>query len=313
MFVMGRRWRIVCAMAAFVASIGAATSARAGETTITPRHIEVSPKGLPPLRIYVEDVGRGRPLVLLHGLGGSGYVWRKVVPELAKSYRVITVDLMGFGRSDKPFHDRYAPQDHARVVLATLQALKLENVALVGHSLGGLVALLATVDANRSDRGRIGALLLFNAPALPQAPTAAVEFLRQPVLPYVLLSLVPADVVAQFGLLAGARRMNHITDTDISFYADPLRGTGGAHAIIQSARQIAPEDPRPVIQSYRRVTQRTLVAGCRDDQTVPIATAKALSRHMRNAKLAVMNGCDHMPMEQNPHAVVRLIRSFATR
>jgi pimeloyl-ACP methyl ester carboxylesterase len=293
--------------------LGHSAAAVAGEKTVTPRHVEVRPKGLAPLRVYVEEVGKGRPLVLLHGLGGSGYAWRQVVPDLARSYRVITIDLMGFGRSDKPLHARYSPQDHARVVLATLDALNLRNVALAGHSLGGLVALLATTEANRRDRGHIGELLLFNAPALPQPVTGAVEFLRQPVLPYVVLTLFPADVVTQFGLLTGAQRMGHITETDISFYADPLRGAGGAHAIIQSARQIAPDDPRPIVRSYRRVTQRTLVAGCRDDQTVPIGTAKALIRHLPNAKLAVMTGCDHMPMEQNPRAVVQLIRNFATR
>lgn len=293
-------------------ALGAGRLPAAAQTfAVNARHVTVDPgSGIAPLRIYVEDVGRGRPIVLLHGLAGSGYVWRTVVADLARSYRVITIDLMGFGRSDKPMHNRYSPLDHARVVAATLRALDLRNVALAGHSLGGLVGLLMAMDGNRQDAARISRLMLFNAPALPQPPSEGVAFLQQPVLPYLALTLLPPDTAARIGLLSGARRMNHITETDISFYADPLRSVGSAHAIIQTARQIAPDDPRPYLRRYRSITVPILVAGCRDDQTVPISTAVALSKHLPRARLAVLSGCDHIPMEQNPRAVIREIRRF---
>jgi len=313
---MNRGWYAILAVMA-LAGVGLVLSVRpagAQPAAVSSRQLLVKPEGLPALNLYMEEVGRGRPLVLLHGLGGSGYAWRQVVPALAKSYRVITLDLMGFGRSDKPMHDRYAPADHAQVVLAALRALDVRGAALVGHSLGGLVALLATIEANRGDAGRISHVLLFNAPALPQPSTEAVEFMKLPVVPYVVLSLMPAEQTARLGLLGGgARRMDHISDTDISFYADPLRSVGGAHAIIQSARQIAPADPRPILKAYKTIRQPVLAAGCKDDPTVPISTAVALSKYLPRARLAVLEKCQHLPMEQNPRAVVAAVHSFLKR
>jgi pimeloyl-ACP methyl ester carboxylesterase len=301
------------AVAVLVAAMLNSVGAKASTMPVTARHVHVQPEGLPALDVYIEDVGRGRPVVLLHGLGGSGYLWRHIVADLARTHRVITIDMMGFGRSDKPLHGHYAPADHARVIAATLRALDLRNVALAGHSLGGLVALFVAMDAERDLARRITRLMLFSAPALPQPVNGAVRFLSQPVIPYLALSLLPPDTVARIGLLSGAGRMAHITDTDISFYADPLRGLGGAHAIIQSARQIAPADPRPILRRYKAIRQPILVSGCREDRTVPISTAEALSRYLPNARLAVLENCDHMPMEQNPAAVIKAMRRFLAR
>lgn len=297
--------RLFAAVVVFVMTF--ATEAVAGVRGYT---VTVHPEGFAPLRLYVEDVGSGPPVVLLHGLGGSGYAWRRIVPALAKTNRVITIDMMGFGRSEKPMHDRYASTDHARVVKAALVALRLRDVTLVGHSLGGLVALLVAIETRHSDPGRVSRLATFNAPALPQEPSEGVAFLQQPLIPYVALSIIPPETMARIGLLTGAKRMNHITEKDIAVYADPLREAGGTHAIIQTARQIAPDNPRAIIRAYPTLHQPTLVAGCAEDHTVPITTARRLSRMLPHARLAVMRGCDHMPMEQNPGAVIKTLKDF---
>jgi pimeloyl-ACP methyl ester carboxylesterase len=89
------------------------------------------------------DEGEGLPVVLLHGIGRTGEVWRHVVEELqAKPYRVVAFDLLGFGASPKPEWPRYSVDDHATAVVASLERLKLRKPAiLVGHSMGCLVAV----------------------------------------------------------------------------------------------------------------------------------------------------------------------------
>ena len=64
-----------------------------------------------PLRLWVEERGRGEPILMLHGFGATMYTWRYVAPALAHMHRVVTVDLKGSGRSDKPFDDRYRVLD----------------------------------------------------------------------------------------------------------------------------------------------------------------------------------------------------------
>src|SRR5262249_2226634 len=70
------------------------------------------------LRIAVREEGKGRPILLLHGLGTSGYTWRALIPVLAKDHRVIAIDLRGFGSSDKPHDTYYSIKDQMEVVKA---------------------------------------------------------------------------------------------------------------------------------------------------------------------------------------------------
>lgn len=88
------------------------------------------------------DEGSGSPVVLLHGIGRTGSVWKHVITLLASGpYRAIAFDLLGFGASPKPGWLRYDVDDHAQAVIASIERLKLlEPVVLVGHSMGCLVA-----------------------------------------------------------------------------------------------------------------------------------------------------------------------------
>lgn len=91
-------------------------------------------------RVRYADHGEGPAIVLLHGLGGSWQTWLKNIPALACEHRVIAVDLPGFGASQM----LPAPADmatHAQVVAALLDELGIASATLVGHSMGGLVAL----------------------------------------------------------------------------------------------------------------------------------------------------------------------------
>ncbi len=89
------------------------------------------------------DAGSGQPIVLLHGIGRTGQIWRHVSDLLAaKPYRLVAFDLLGFGASPKPERASYNVDDHARAVIATIKRLKLKQpVTLVGHSMGCLVAV----------------------------------------------------------------------------------------------------------------------------------------------------------------------------
>jgi pimeloyl-ACP methyl ester carboxylesterase len=91
------------------------------------------------------DEGQGAPIVLLHGIGRTGRVWRHVVELLRSSpypCRVVAFDLLGFGASPKPDWVAYGVDDHAQAVIASLERLKAgEPMVLVGHSMGCLVAV----------------------------------------------------------------------------------------------------------------------------------------------------------------------------
>lgn len=274
--------------------------------------VRLHPEGQPPLDVYAEEMGAGPPVLLLHGLGGSSYTWRHIAPRLAERHRVVALDMRGFGRSDKPFDESYGPADHVAVVKAFIVARNLSGLTLIGHSYGGLIALLTAMDRRLAPH-RITRLVTMSAPAFPQPISSGVRFLRQPVLPYIALFLVPPELTTTLALMMEKVGFDQITSRDISIYAGPLSDPGGPHALIETARQIVPPDLDRIIARYPAMTKPTLVLWCRDDQVVPVASGQRLAQTLPRARLAVMDGCDHMPAEQAPAAVVWEIRRFLAR
>jgi pimeloyl-ACP methyl ester carboxylesterase len=94
------------------------------------------------LRLHrLEYGGEGRPIVLLHGVGGTAWIWHRVAPALVEVGSPVAVDLRGFGLSQRSADHAYRTDEHAADVAALLESLGLEELDLVGFSWGALVAL----------------------------------------------------------------------------------------------------------------------------------------------------------------------------
>ncbi len=92
--------------------------------------------------VHVEQAGEGEPVVLLHGFGASTYSWRKVMPALAASHRVVAIDLNGFGYTQRPAsRASYTREAQAKLVLGTMDALGIDRAHIFGHSYGGGITL----------------------------------------------------------------------------------------------------------------------------------------------------------------------------
>lgn len=116
------------------------------------------------VEVYAEEVGEGAPaLVFIHYWGGSRRTWSEVIARLSNRFRCIAVDLRGWGKSDRPVddHSLFAQADD---VQAVIEALKVKDLVLVGHSMGGKIAQIL---AGRRPDG-LGAVVLV-APAPPTA------------------------------------------------------------------------------------------------------------------------------------------------
>jgi non-heme chloroperoxidase len=118
------------------------------------RHVEVEPG----VRMAYQDIGAGRPVVLVHGWTMSHQVWDTVVQDLAPCHRLILPDLRGHGDSDKPIGD-YSPERHAADLGALMEHLDLRDATLLGWSFGGM----ATMRAAAAHADRIAQAVLLNA------------------------------------------------------------------------------------------------------------------------------------------------------
>jgi reactive intermediate/imine deaminase len=105
-------------------------------------------------RIYWESTGEGTALVLTHGLGGNHAIWYQQVPELARSFRVVTWDSRGFGRSTRATGELGFAAS-ARDLLAVLDHLGVERAHVVGQSMGGWIALRFALDYPQRTRSLV--------------------------------------------------------------------------------------------------------------------------------------------------------------
>jgi pimeloyl-ACP methyl ester carboxylesterase len=316
--VFGNRNHLLVGFATLLALMVAAPAT--GHTRPNAYHIGITLPGRPPIALYVEDVSpaavpkaqrtQDRAIVFLHGLGASTYMWRRLLPVVARSQRVIAIDLKGFGRSDKPVDRRYRIEEHAALVRAVIAKLGLRDVTLVGHSFGGAVALLLAVDAERVGDLQVSRLILMNSPAFQQPPSAGVAFLRKPLLPYLALNILPPEIAAQGALTSIGGDRSQISRQDVEAYAQPFMFRGARHALIETGRGIEPENFEELIRRYPRLKQPTLLIWCRRDPVVPLVFGQRLAKTLPRAELHIIDSCRHVPPEQAPLETERLVTKF---
>jgi pimeloyl-ACP methyl ester carboxylesterase len=263
-----------------------------------------------PVKLYYREEGKGPPLLLIHGFGASTFTWRFVAPELARSHRVIAVDLKGFGQSDKPFDGRYSVYDQAELLAQLIEDKDLRDLTLVGHSFGGGVALLLALEANQRLDGRITRLVLLDSIAYPQNIPVFFRLLDVPLVSQLGVRMVPPLVQTRVALQIAYFDDSKIDPEEVELYAAPLKTAAGKHAIIHSARQIVPEDIAELSERYKTIELPTLILWCDHDRIVPLEVGIKLRRTLPNSTLRLVEECGHMPQEEQPASTLALIKGF---
>jgi pimeloyl-ACP methyl ester carboxylesterase len=252
--------------------------------------------------------GAGDPVVLLHGLGATKASFLPTVAALAGSFRVIALDLPGFGDSAKPLGAAYDPEFFARGVVAALDALGIERAHLVGNSMGGRVAL--EVGFEHPERTERLALLAPSLAWLRERPWA--PLLRA--LPPQLGALQPApralvETIARSMVPGGRDGWSAVgVDEFLRAYLTPR----GRAAFYAAARNIYLEEPDRFWTRLKELQGDALFVWGRQDRLVPIGFA----RHVREALPAAEHlelPCGHVPQLEAPRrthaAVERFLRS----
>jgi pimeloyl-ACP methyl ester carboxylesterase len=256
-----------------------------------------------PLR-YV-DVGEGAPLVLIHGTGGAWQTWLLNLAALGARHRVIAVDLPGFGRSGRlpPAPDTRA---FAASLVELLDQLGLERVTVVGHSLGGVVAMRFAAD----HPARTASLVLVDGGGVALSPLRLWLVVRSLLVVNVLLRR-PAVVRALVRrprlrrlAMAGFARDPAVADAALAHeFLSIFAAPGLADAVIAAARD-------DVGQQAGRILAPSLLIWGQADPIIPLAVAEDLVSRLPNARLEVMRGVGHCPMLERPERFNALVADW---
>lgn len=277
---------------------------------LTPVRFQPVGTGKDAVKLAVQERGAGKPLILIHGLGASSYTWRKIAPALAKTHRVIAIDLKGFGQSDKPLDARYSIFDQARLIEDYITRNNLRGAMIIGHSYGGGVALAVALKLKNAREFSIDKLVLIDSVAYRQPLPIFFKLLQTPVIGEIGLSLVPPEVQMERALAIAYHQDDKVTKEAINTYASALHSEGGRHALLYTINNLDPAQADEVSKHYKELTQPTLVLWCDHDRIVPLRIGKRLLQDLPDSRIDVIEDCGHIPQEEQPEVTLRAIQAF---
>jgi len=256
----------------------------------------------------------GEPLLLMHGLGATKASWLTVLPQLASRYRVMVVDLPGFGGSSKPM-GRYDAAWFCGYVCRFLDSMGVERCHVAGNSMGGKIAMeLAMLDPGRV----IDVMCLCPASAFSERPMLRlVQFLRPEfgvALGFVPRSRVRRTIESLFsnaGLLDGVWIEAAIDDFQRVWRNPKARG-----AFFAAARAIYLEDPDGEAGFFTRLelmdTPSLFVYG-EQDAIITHHFGRKIQRILPEAKVHVWADCGHVPQIEHPDRTAKAMLDFMSQ
>jgi len=261
--------------------------------------------------VHYWDEGKGDVLILVHGFSSSVYTWRRNISELSEEYRVIALDLPGFGYTDKPKDFDYTMEGYARFMVDFMDTMDIDTAVLAGNSMGGGVVLTTALLYPE----RIDKLILVDSIGYPEQENEEEEVF----LPFLLMGIPGAGEVlmslnyrsvVEKSLEGGVYYDNSfVTDEMVDYYYSVYRTENGRKAPLWVIRNLMDTPP---IGSERisEVSMPTLIIWGEADILIPAEHASLFGRDIPDSRAVVIAKAGHLPHEEQAGIVNGLIADF---
>jgi pimeloyl-ACP methyl ester carboxylesterase len=257
-------------------------------------------------RISYFRAGAGPPLLLLHGLLGGSFCWRRNMEALSQCHTVFVVDLPGHGESDAPCHLDCSMPAQAGRVSALLERLKLEEVDVVGCSWGGAIAMLLAAQS-----AKVRSLVLA-APVNPWSNFGAgrirflIGHLGSAFLRMVWPVSGPLYRIALARMYGDPRRL---TPETVEGYRSMVMQPGRVNNILNTLRNWE-KDVNTLRAEIPKIKARSLLIWGTRDGAVDVRSAEALKQVLPQCQIKIIEGAGHLPLEETPEEFNRLVLDF---
>jgi pimeloyl-ACP methyl ester carboxylesterase len=252
--------------------------------------------------------GAGEPVVFLHGFPTSGHLWSDVVPLVPAGHRVVVVDLLGYGRSDRPLGRPVGIRAHADRIIELLDLLGINYACVVGHDIGGGIAQWLAVRYPQ----RVSRLCLVDSVAFKEWPTRDVKLARA-MLPLTrhlpatwLLSILRSD------LLRGYQDHDRGVRS-IELYVRPFASTEGRDAFMEHLIALDSADTVSVGARLKEIVAPTAIVWGRHDPFLGLDIGQRLKDAIPGSTLEVIPTASHFSPEDAPAKVGDAIRELLKR
>ena len=301
------RWgrRIAITLGVFVALVGSlllvfqvpdipVETLRAKYGSPASRYVEVAPGTV----IHMRDEGPrdGFPVVLIHGSNASLHTWEPWVARLSPTYRIISFDLPAHGLSGPVPSRDYSQAAYVGVTEKLVDQLGLTRFAIAGNSMGGGVAWHYAA----AHPDKVAALILVDSVGQPEPgkSSAPIGFriARIPILRDLLASVLPRSMIEK-SLHQSVSVQSIVTPQAVDRYWELLRYQGNRSATMDRFAGYKRQDDTALLA---RLTMPVQIIWGREDKLIPVGSAGWFASHLPNARVTILDGIGHIPMEEAP-------------
>ena len=252
------------------------------------------------LKIHYQDVGEGPTIVLVHGIMSSLQTWDDWVMELSKSYRVISLDVPGFGLTGAPeaiddFNEDYLLNTFAKFI----DVIELDNFSIAGNSLGGYIA--AQYASDYPDR--VDHLILLDPIAYPQEVPWVMDFATTPVISTIGNYFQP-PVLVTMNVKQVYGDHQRIERRHMDRYVHMAQRSGAKASYIKIMEILKSRSTEESPLPFAQIKAPTLIMWGEKDAWVPHELSQRWNEDIRNSQVVIYPGVGHMPMEEIPDKTV---------
>ena len=250
-----------------------------------------------------------KTILLIHGFGGSATNWISVIPQLAnEGYRVVAVDLKGFGLSEKRINESFSHKDQLVFLHSFVKKLDLERITLVGHSMGGNIATMYVLEYPEDvERLVLVCAAVLEGESFDQMRSEVFKFLDYPIIrEYVRVGLKfvfsPKRIEAFFN---SAMYEPEKVDVKEPHFINPTIFSGWEYVVIKMTSAL---HMNLVEKPLSDIDVPVYILWGEKDFWTPISQGRNLNRKIEGSEFKIMEGVGHLPMFENPELFLEFLK-----
>ena len=246
--------------------------------------------------------GSGEPLLLIHGLTTSSFIWDSLLPIFAVRHDVIAIDLLGTGDSDRPVPSDCSLSAHADRLVSFIDELGLDRIHLVGHDIGGGVAQIISV----RNAGRVATLALVNTVGYDYWPVQPIIAFRTPFLRQLAMASLDLGML-RLVIRRAVHRRERITPEIFEHIQNEIAVPSSRRAFLNSTRCLNNSDLTVINDDLKELPMPVLIVrGERDLYLSPEISAR-LHREIPGSRLVKVPDAGHFIQLDEPRLLSKTI------
>lgn len=262
------------------------------------------------IKLHYLEAGEKEVVLMLHGFPTSAYLWRNIMPEIAKTHRVIALDLPGYGKSEKPLSPSYSFNFYTKLLTEFLAQLNIQSVNLVVHDLGGPVGLHWAI----RNQSAVKRLVFMNTLVYPNFSWAVIAFTLALKMPFLKDWVTSANGIV-WAMRFGVQNKTRIAGELVANYQDPFKEKSARQALLKSASNMSINGFKEIVAKLPSFTIPVQVIYGENDRILPKVadTMQRIKKDLPQTEITALANCGHFLQEDEPEKISVLLSTFLNK